>query len=206
MSFEISDEEGIYLVRLARGAIETYLRSKKIIEPTDASEKLRTLCGVFTTLNKITAAGKELRGCIGLPYPVKPLAEAVIASAISSAVEDPRFPPLSKGELDEIVVEVSVLTPPQPIVVGKPSDYPKQVCVGVDGLIVERGARGGLLLPQVPVEWGWDAEEFLTQCCLKAWLPPDSWLNEGTKISKFQAIIFEEKEPRGEVERKKLSS
>jgi len=206
MSFEISDEEGTYLVKLARRAIETYLRTKKIIEPTDAPEKLRTPCGVFTTLNKVTAAGKELRGCIGLPYPVKPLAEAVVTSAISSAVEDPRFPPVSQSELGEIVVELSVLTPPQYIVAKKPSDYSKEVCVGVDGLIVERGGRSGLLLPQVPVEWGWDVEEFLTQCCLKAWLPPDSWLNEGTRISKFQAIIFEEKEPRGEIERKKLSS
>jgi hypothetical protein len=206
MSFEISDEEGAYLVKLARRAMETYLKTKKIIEPDDAPEKLRTPCGVFTTLNKVTATGKELRGCIGLPYPVKPLAEAVVTSAISSAVEDPRFPPVSQSELGEIVVELSVLTPPQYIAVKKPSDYPKEVGVGVDGLIVERGGRSGLLLPQVPVEWGWDAEEFLTQCCLKAWLPPDSWLNEGTRISKFQAIIFEEKEPRGEVERKKLSS
>jgi hypothetical protein len=206
MSFEISDEEGVYLVRLARRAIETYLRSREIIKPDDAPEKLRTPCGVFTTLNKITDAGKELRGCIGLPYPIKPLAEAVVVSAISSAVEDPRFPPVSTKELGEIVIEVSVLTPPQYIMVEKPSDYPKQVCVGVDGLIVQRGARSGLLLPQVPVEWGWEAEEFLTQCCLKAWLPPDSWLDEGTKISKFQAIIFEEKELRGAIGRKKLAT
>lgn len=206
MSFEISDEEGNYLVRLARRAIETYLKTERIVESTDIPEKLRTPCGVFTTINKATAMGKELRGCIGLPYPVKPLAEAVVSSAISAAVEDPRFQPLSQKELREVVIEVSVLTPPQPIVVKKPSDYLKQVKIGTDGLIVERGPRGGLLLPQVPIEWGWDSEEFLTQCCLKAGLPPDSWLIEGTNISKFQAIIFEEEEPMGEVKRKVLSS
>ncbi|MFB0543249.1 MAG: TIGR00296 family protein [Candidatus Bathyarchaeia archaeon] len=206
MVFELSHDEGVYLVRLARRAIETYLRSRKRIDPTDAPEKMRTPCGVFTTLNRVTASGKELRGCIGFPYPVKPLAEAVVASAISAAVEDPRFQPLSPGEAEEVVVEVSVLTPPEPMRVEGPRDYPEKIQIGVDGLIVERGSRSGLLLPQVPVEWGWDAEEFLTQCCLKAWLPPDAWLMEGTRISKFQAIIFEEREPKGEVERRELST
>ena len=205
MSFEISDEEGTYLVSLARKAIETYLKSGEILSPEDAPENLRRHCGVFTTLNKAVDTGKELRGCIGLPYPVKPLAEAVVSSAISAAVDDPRFPRVSREELEQLFIEVSVLTPPQPITVRSPRDYPEQVQVGVDGLIVEKGARSGLLLPQVPVEWGWDAEEFLTQCCLKAWLPPDSWLMDGTRISKFQAIIFEEKSPKGEVERKSLS-
>jgi len=206
MSFDLSLDEGVYLVRLARRAIETYLRSRRIIEPRDAPEKLRRPCGVFTTLNKVTDSHRELRGCIGFPYPIKPLAEAVVASAISAAVEDPRFPPLSLGELGEVVVEVSVLTPPDVVRVEDPRDYPKVIRVGVDGLIVERGSRSGLLLPQVPVEWGWDAEEFLTQCCLKAWLPPDAWLMKGTRISRFQAIIFEEREPGGEVERRRLPS
>jgi len=205
MSFELSDEEGAFLVKLARRAIEIYLNSKEVMRPAEAPEKLRTLCGVFTTLNKIGRSGHELRGCIGLPYPVRPLAEAVVSSAISAAVEDPRFEPVSSNELDRIMVEVSVLTPPQVISVKDPSEYPKMVQVGLDGLIIERGSRSGLLLPQVPIEWGWDAEEFLTQCCLKAWLSPDAWLMKGTRISKFQAIIFDEKEPRGDVERKKLS-
>jgi len=77
--------------------------------------------------------------------------------------------------------------------------------VGREGLIGERGLYRGLLLPQVPVEFGWDEEEFLSQCCIKAGLPPDYWLVEGTKIYKFQAIVFEEKSPRGPVERVRLT-
>jgi hypothetical protein len=97
-----------------------------------------------------------------------------------------------------------VLTPPQLIEVKKPTEYAAKIKVGKDGLIVERGMFKGLLLPQVPVEWKWDEEEFLCQCCIKAGLPPDNWLLEGTKIYKFQAIIFEEEKPRGEVKRKTL--
>jgi len=99
---------------------------------------------------------------------------------------------------------VSVLTPPQIIEVKKTDEYPNKIKVGEDGLVVERGMFKGLLLPQVPVEWKWDAEEFLCQCCIKAGLSPDYWLLNGTKIYKFQAIIFEEEEPKGAVKRKAL--
>ena len=189
-------------MRLARRAVEEYLEKGKIIGvPEDVSPRLTERCGVFVTLNGVKMGGKELRGCIGLPYPTTPLAKAVIESAIDSATQDPRFHPVSLGELDHIVFEVSVLTPPQLIEVGKTSEYPSKVRVGEDGLIVERGFYKGLLLPQVPVEWSWDAEEFLSQCCTKAGLPPDSWLVRGTKMYRFQAIIFHEVSPRGEVER-----
>jgi hypothetical protein len=87
----------------------------------------------------------------------------------------------------------------------KSSEYPSKVKVGEDGLIVERGMFKGLLLPQVPVEWKWDCEEFLCQCCIKAGLPADNWLLDGTRIYKFQAIIFEEEQPRGEINRKALN-
>jgi len=147
---------------------------------------------------------RELRGCIGYPYPTEPLISAVIDSAISSATKDPRFYPLSLEELDQVVFEVSVLTPPELVEAEKPSMYPSKIKVGRDGLIVERGFFKGLLLPQVPVEWNWDEEEFLCQCCIKAGLPPDCWLLKGTKIYRFQAIIFEEVSPKGEVVRKKL--
>ena len=145
-----------------------------------------------------------MRGCIGYPYPTTPLVQAVIESAISSATQDPRFYPLSLSELDNVVFEISVLTPPQLIEVKKPSEYLTKIMVGKDGLIVERGMFKGLLLPQVPVEWEWDEEEFLCQCCIKAGLPPDCWLLKDAKISKFQAIIFEEEKPRVEVKRKAL--
>jgi len=206
MVFDLSLEEGTYLVGLARRAIETELRAGEAVEPVDASEKLRQPCGVFVTLNEVEGSAKRLRGCIGFPYPVKPLVEAVVDVAISAALRDPRFSPVSLREMDSIVVEVSVLTPPEPIVVERPDRYPDHVDVGRDGLIIARGGHQGLLLPQVPVEWGWDAEEFLTQCCLKAWLPPDAWLTQGTEVSKFHAIIFAEETPRGAVRRVDLQS
>ena len=205
MSLELSLEEGKFLVELARKAVEEYLKSRKRISvPENISEKLLQPCGVFVTINTIRDGEKELRGCIGYPYPTTPLVQAVIESAISSATQDPRFYPLSLSELDNVVFEVSVLTPPQLIEVKKPSEYLPKIMVGKDGLIVERGMFKGLLLPQVPVEWEWDEEEFLCQCCIKAGLPPDCWLLENTKIYKFQAIIFEEEKPRGAIKHKAL--
>ncbi|TRO49078.1 TIGR00296 family protein [Candidatus Bathyarchaeota archaeon] len=204
VEFELSDEEGEYLVRLARGAIESRLRSGRAVAPDDASEHLRTECGVFVTLNLVEGDSHRLRGCIGLPYPTKPLVDAVVDSAVNAALRDPRFPQVTFGEMGSIAVEVSVLTPPEVVSVERPEDYPGEIEVGRDGLIVSRGGNRGLLLPQVPVEWGWDAEEFLSQCCVKAWLPPDAWLLPGTEVSRFQAIIFSEEGPRGEVKRVEL--
>ncbi|RJS83409.1 TIGR00296 family protein [Candidatus Bathyarchaeota archaeon] len=203
MSFELSLEEGRLLVWLARRAAEEYVRSGRRIEaPADVPEKFREKCGVFVTINKESGGRRVLRGCIGFPYPMYPLVEAVIEASINSATEDPRFPPVSPEELDEIVFEVSVLTPPQRVEVEKVTEYPRKIKVGRDGLIVRRGPYSGLLLPQVPVEWNWDEEEFLCQCCLKAGLSPDCWLMEDTQVYTFQAIIFEEESPRGEVVRK----
>ncbi|MEM3672983.1 MAG: TIGR00296 family protein [Candidatus Bathyarchaeia archaeon] len=205
MQFHLSLEEGKLLVKLAREAVEEYLKTgKKISVPKDISKKLLQPCGVFVTINSVRNDEKELRGCIGYPYPTTPLAQAVIESAISSATQDPRFYPLSLSELNHVVFEVSVLTPPELIRVNKTNEYPSKIKIGEDGLIVERGLFKGLLLPQVPVEWEWDEEEFLCQCCIKAGLPPDSWLLKDTKIYKFQAIIFEEEKPNGEVKRKTL--
>ncbi|MEM2970836.1 MAG: TIGR00296 family protein [Candidatus Bathyarchaeia archaeon] len=205
MSCELNLEEGKFLVELARKAVWEYLKSRKRIEaPENTPEKILQQCGVFVTINSIRNGEKELRGCIGYPYPTNPLVEAVIDSAISSATQDPRFYPLSLTELDKVVFEVSVLTPPELVKAEKPMDYPQKIKVGKDGLIVERGPFKGLLLPQVPIEWGWDEEEFLCQCCMKAGLPPDNWLLEDTKIYKFQAVIFEEETPKGEVRLKAL--
>jgi len=207
MSFELSQKEGEFLVKLARRAVEEYLKTRKHTRaPDNVSEKLKQPCGVFVTINTIENGEKELRGCIGYPYPTDPLFQAVIQSAINAATEDPRFYPLSPKELDKVVFEVSVLTPPQKIETNKPKEYPAKINVGRDGLIVERGIYKGLLLPQVPVEWKWNEEEFLCQCCVKAGLPADNWLLDGTKLYKFQAIIFEEETPNGEVKRKALGN
>ena len=186
-------EEGRTAVRLARKAIETYLAERKVIQDrlSGVFEQKR---GVFTTLTK----HGELRGCIGFPYPIKRLDEAIIESAIAAATEDPRFPPVTLEEMDEIIVEVTVLTPPEKIN-AKPIELPKHVEIGKHGLMVKRGFYSGLLLPQVAVEYGFDAEEFLSQTCMKAGLPPDCWLMEGTEVYRFEGQIFKEIEPRGEV-------
>jgi len=205
VAFQLTLKDGQFLVRLARKAVETYLENGKVmLAPKDASSKFLDRCGVFVTLNKMGANEKELRGCIGLPYPILPLVRAVVDSAINSATQDPRFPPVSRNELNTIIFEVSILTPPQLIKVEKPTEYPSRIEVGKDGLIVEKGYYKGLLLPQVPIEWNWNEEEFLCQCCIKTGLSPDCWLVGGTKIYTFQAIIFEEVTPNGEIKLKKL--
>jgi len=202
MSVELTEEHGIFLVRLARRAIETYLREGGIIRPPeDTPKELWEPMGVFVTLNKLIDGGKALRGCIGIPYPEKPLVEATIEAAIASATEDPRFPPVRLEEMDRILVEVSVLTRPELIRVSDPREYPEAIKIGRDGLIVEKGLFRGLLLPQVPLEWGWDEKTFLSQCCMKAGLYPDAWLDRDTRIYKFQAIVFGEEEPRGKIRR-----
>jgi hypothetical protein len=206
MSFELSLEEGKFLIQLARSAVNEKLEKGKTIQPPkETPKKLFEQCGVFVTINSLRNGEKELRGCIGYPYPTSPLVEAVIDSAINAATQDPRFYPLTLKELSKVVFEVSVLTPPAPVEVKNPKEYLSKIKVGEDGLIVERGYYRGLLLPQVPIEWGWCEEEFLCQCCIKAGLPPDSWLTKDAKIYKFKAIIFEEETPLGEVKRVNLS-
>lgn len=200
MFFELTQKEGEFLVALARNTVTQYLlEGKQMKTPEESPPKLLEKCGVFVTINTFKNGEKSLRGCIGYPYPISPLVEAVIDSAINAATQDPRFEPMTKDELDKVVFEVSVLTPPQPVESPSPKDYVKKIKVGQDGLIIERGYHKGLLLPQVPVEWGWDEEEFLCQCCMKAGLPPDSWLTKESKIYKFKAIIFEEERPNGKV-------
>jgi hypothetical protein len=204
LSFELDPEEGAFLVGLARSSIEAALGSGETPSLENVSEKLRTDCGVFVTLNKVSGLHHSLRGCIGFPYPVMPLLDAVSEAAVSAATTDPRFPQVGLEEMSAIAVEVSVLTPPEKIDVQSPNEYPDHVQVGRDGLIVDRGSNRGLLLPQVAVDWGWNAKEFLTQSCIKAYLPPDSWLTPGTDIFRFRAIIFAEEEPRGRVARVEL--
>lgn len=201
MTFQLSQQEGEFIVKLARRAVEEYIKNGKVINLTkDVPQKLLEKCGVFVTINSVRGGDKELKGCIGYPYPTTMLAQAVIESAISSATQDPRFSPLSSKELDRVVFEVSVLTPPEQVKTDNPKKYLSHIKVGKDGLIIERGGSKGLLLPQVPVEWQWDEEEFLCQCCIKAGLPPDNWLLKDTKVYKFSCIIARETSPNGPVE------
>lgn len=196
-----SDEDGRLAVRAARSVVESHVRKEKAPK-LDLPSNFKNKSGVFVTLT--THPEGDLRGCIGYPEPLLALDEALRDSAVSACSRDPRFPPVKPSELDATKVEVSLLTPPEEVMVRKPAELPSHVKVGVDGLIVHRGWNRGLLLPQVPVELGWDSEEFLSQACLKAGLPPDAWLQEGTKVFKFQAEVFSEDAPRGEVRRRSL--
>lgn len=198
-------EEGAFLVRLARSAATKFItESSKIVSSTVPSKRMNEKTGVFVTIEKISQGDRALRGCIGYPLPYMPLVEATIDSAISAAVNDPRFEPLKPEELSEVVFEVSILTPPHLLRPKEPRDYPSLIKVGRDGLVIERGYYKGLLLPQVPVEYGWDAEIFLSECCMKAGLPPDSWFSREVKVYTFSAEVFTEVQPEGEVVPKKL--
>lgn len=205
MAFQLNLEEGKFLVNTARQAVREYLIFGRILQvPDDISSKLMQLCGVFVTLNRLIDGTKMLRGCIGIPYPTTPLTKAVISAAISAATQDPRFPQVKKEELDQIIFEVSVLTPPKLIGAEKPTEYLSEIKVGRDGLIIEKAYNKGLLLPQVPVELNWNTEDFLCHTAIKAGLSPDAWLLPHTKIYKFQAIIFEEEAPKGKIKLKKI--
>jgi uncharacterized protein (TIGR00296 family) len=198
--FELTLDDGKFLIKLVRDTIEAFLKTGHIIEfPKDTLQKFYRKSGVFVTINMLDKGDKMLRGCIGYPYPTNSLIEAIVDSAINAATKDPRFPSMTFDDLDRCVFEVSVLTPPELIQVDNPKKYSQQIKVGKDGLIVEKGYNKGLFLPQVPVEWQWNEEEFLCQCCIKAGLPPDSWLIKDTKIYKFTGIIFEEQTPKGEI-------
>ena len=197
----LSLEEGKKAVVFARNIIEKFVRNSKINVP-DLEGVFNEKQGAFVTIH--THPEHRLRGCIGIPLPVMPLKEAIIQGA-QSATRDPRFFPLNKDELDQIIIEVTILTKPALISVTKPQDYLNEIEIGRDGLIVEQGFFKGLLLPQVPVEQSWDKEEFLSQTCMKAGLMADAWFNKSTKISKFSGQIFTEVKPRGEIKEKKLN-
>ena len=202
MSNAYSDDDGNFLVKLARKTVDEYVTHKrKTDQPENTPEHLKEKSGVFVTLNSIEGNRVSLRGCIGRPYPSQPLVEAVIDSSIDSAVRDPRFPPLTPKELDSIIVDLSVLTPPKKIEYSKPEELLDLVKVGRDGLIAIQGMWRGLLLPQVPVDWKWNTLEYLEHTCNKAGLPVDAWKDPETEFMSFQAEIFGEAKPRGNIVR-----
>ncbi|MFQ5820486.1 MAG: TIGR00296 family protein [Candidatus Heimdallarchaeota archaeon] len=196
--------DGEFLVRIAREAIRKRLDAKQRLSITEIPPALSKKSGVFVTIKKKTRSGAKLRGCIGHIYPEAPLIEATIDSAILAATNDPRFPPMTPKELVEALIEVTILTSPEEIKVNKPSEFLEKIEIGRHGLIVESGFRKGILLPQVPVEWNWDVEEFLTQLCGKAGLIPDCWCLEDTKLYRFESEIFKELSPEGKIVRETL--
>jgi len=197
---QLSDSDGVFLVKTARKAVTEFLSNGNRMKlESDLEEKFSFNSGVFVTLNNPDG----LRGCIGFPMPEKKLSHAIIEGAIAAATEDPRFPSVKTNELNDIVFEVTVLTPPVVIDVSDPMEYLEKIKVGRDGLIIRHSFSSGLLLPQVPVEYGWNVEEFLQHTCEKAGLARDTWKNESVKIEKFEGIIFKEETPNGAIVREK---
>ena len=188
-------DEGILAVKAARTSIEA--ETQGIMPEIDLPDSFDRKSGVFVTIN--TYPSGDLRGCIGYPEPVFPLRDALVHSA-ESACHDPRFMPLSFKESINCTVEVTILS--EPVLMDCPKeDFPKNIVIGRDGLIIQFGRRRGLLLPQVPVEWGWDVNEYLQQICYKAGLPEDAWKLKDSMMWTFTGEIFHETSPRGEIVR-----
>ncbi len=182
-----SEQQKRTLLRTARKAIEGYVKQGESpeVDPADYCEKLRRERGAFVTLKK----NGQLRGCMGYVAAVKPLVHAVADMAVRAASKDPRFQAVREQELSELSIEISVLSPFREV------KDPQNVKVGTHGLMIVKGRRSGLLLPQVPTEQSWDRKEFLQGTCRKAGLPPDGW--KDAKLYTFTAHVFGEDDSEG---------
>ncbi len=182
---ELNREQQIKLLKLARKTISDKLGISAGIDSPDFSDEIfKEKSGAFVTIH----ISGNLRGCIGYIQGVKPVPETVKEMSLSAAFKDPRFMPLTEEEYNEIDIEISLLSPIEEV-----SDI-NDIQVGRDGLIITKGYNRGLLLPQVPLEQGWDRDTFLTHTCYKSGLPGDAWKKEGIKIEKFSAQVFSERE------------
>jgi len=192
MRFTINPEEQRLLLADARETIAAKLEGRKPVYQRDkdgetaSNSVLRQPCGAFVTLHKHTSGGRNLRGCIGRMTANLPLEEVIRVMAREAAFGDPRFPPLHPEELEQCRIEISVLSPMSVC------PDPQQVTVGVHGLYLTRGGRSGVLLPQVPVEQGWDREQYLDYICIKAGLPPESYNAPDATLQTFTAVVFGE--------------
>jgi len=181
-SAEYSAEERKLLLRFAHESIHARLHGRSF-DPPEPAAHLAEKRGAFTTLR----LGGKLRGCIGYIVAVNPLYLTVMETAAAAAFEDPRFMPVSDTEAPQLQIEISVLSPIVPIA-------PEDVEIGRHGLMISHHDQRGLLLPQVPIEWGWDRERFLSETCRKAGLPSDDW-QRGATIQAFTAEVFSESSP-----------
>jgi len=178
---ELTGAERQALLRAARESIVAHFQARRpaLPAPTGALAEHR---GAFVTLH---GGDGELRGCVGLMRSDRPLLETVARMAVAAAIEDGRFEPVAEAELDQLSIEVSALSPLEPI-------RPEDVEVGRHGLLIGHGGRRGVLLPQVPEEQGWDRETFLVHTCRKAGLPDDAWKKPGAELLGFTADVFRE--------------
>jgi len=179
----MDDTQKQTLLKVARDTVEAVIKHRPTAEPESDDQQLNAPCGCFVTLkNK-----RRLRGCIGRFISDIPLIELVVEMAKASATGDPRFfaDPLTAGELEQLNVEISVLSPLLR------TDQPLTLRLGVDGIYIKKGGASGCFLPQVATETGWTKEEFLSYCCLhKAGLPPDAWKDPNTEVYLFTAEVF----------------
>lgn len=179
---ELSPELQQKLLRIARETMEEYIRHQKIPEFSVEEPELTRKCGAFVTIK----SSQRLRGCIGYVEGFKPLYQTVIDMAIAASTQDPRFEPVREQELPGLHLEISVMSPLRKIT------DPQEVEVGVHGILLKRGARSGLLLPQVATEYHWDRQTFLEHTCLKAGLPRNAWKDPDVEILVFSAQVFHE--------------
>ena len=182
------------LIKLGREAVLSQLLKKPFEVPQDIKNEFRGKVGVFTTI--LTYPDENLRGCVGIPYPIYPLWEAVVRSSLDASFRDPRFKPLTLEEFDKVLWEISILGPLEEI---PKEGLPDEIVIGRDGLVLEKGNIRALLLPQVPVELSWDRETFLAKLCEKAGLRSNCWQSEDAKVYRFSARIFKETDPLGDV-------
>jgi AmmeMemoRadiSam system protein A len=184
----VNAKEKEYLLELARQTLEKFFEGEKDLVPKDIPhDGLKKKAGTFVTLTK----DGNLRGCIGSIMPVDPIYSSVVKNSLSAAFMDSRFAPLAEDELNDIKIEISVLTVPKELKYDSPDDLLKKLRPGVDGVILDCGGAGSTFLPQV-----WkslpEKEKFLSHLCIKAWLEPECWKNEKCKISVYQVEAFEE--------------
>lgn len=188
MSAGLSPGEGAALLALARGAIEDRLTSDGTLARVrlglTITAALAEPRGVFVTLKVTEESGLRLRGCIGSIHPGPPVHEAVVDAALGAAFEDPRFPPLARGEFGDLRVSISVLTPLEP------APSPEAIVPGAHGVHLVSGVRRAVFLPQVATEQGWSTEELLEHLALKAGLVRAGWRHAA--LSVFRSENFGE--------------
>jgi uncharacterized protein (TIGR00296 family) len=204
-AIEMDLEDGIAAVKAARQYAEAETKGISSQAPDSPPEGIRSskrfseIAGAFVTISLFPSG--DLRGCIGYPEPSFPLGDVIMMSA-KAACHDPRFRDLTFEETNKCTFEVTIMTKPEKIEYNSPEELLSKIVIGRDGLILEFKGRRGLLLPQVPVEFGWDAEEYLDHLSMKAGFAPTVWKNSAVTIESFSGEIFTETSPRGEVVRK----
>ena len=183
----LTEQDKKQLLILARKTIVDFLEKRRVPQPSELgvtiSDTMREPRAAFVTLKK----DSQLRGCIGDTIPRQPLYRSVIRNAINAAVNDRRFLRVTKAECNDITIEISALTVPEPVATAE------QIRIGIDGVILSKDGRSAVFLPQVAPENGWDVNQTLTRLSLKARLPPDAW-KEGANFLVFQADVFGEGE------------